>query len=276
MTATAATHRPASGNRRPRSPANTMLVPVLLLAGSALGQSSEPLDLYSADSQARRTPAVTAFPEYPPDARRDRLQGETTVCFRIDEAGAIVRPKVRHSTHRVFQTAAMKAIRASMFEPLDAPELATLDEVCRVYRFRLTPVGTASAAPADPPLPAPVAANVAASPPNAVPLPQTGRESVPPRSDGAEADQSGARATLTSGSDAPQPSDHDRICRTRKRPGSLIASTVCYSQSEQLALEGTNKRAVDELGREQHWRDQSIQEAQMHNRYPRGAGLGPR
>ncbi|HUQ52810.1 MAG TPA: hypothetical protein VM692_11355 [Gammaproteobacteria bacterium] len=65
-----------------------------------------------------------------------------------------------------------------------------------------------------------------------------------------------------------------RICKTTKRPGSNIADTVCYTREEQLARQEASKDKVAELQREQRWRDQVIQEAQMRNRYP--AGLGPR
>jgi hypothetical protein len=65
-----------------------------------------------------------------------------------------------------------------------------------------------------------------------------------------------------------------RICKTTKRPGSNIADTVCYTREEQLAQQEATKGKMGELQREQRWRDQVIQEAQMRNRYP--AGLGPR
>jgi hypothetical protein len=65
-----------------------------------------------------------------------------------------------------------------------------------------------------------------------------------------------------------------RICKTTKRPGSNIADTVCYTREEQLARQAASQDTLDELQREQHWRDQVIQEALMRNRYP--AGLGPR
>ena len=65
-----------------------------------------------------------------------------------------------------------------------------------------------------------------------------------------------------------------RICKTTKRPGSNIADTVCYTREEQLARQAASKDTLDELQREQQWRDQVIQEALMKNRYP--SGLGPR
>jgi hypothetical protein len=65
-----------------------------------------------------------------------------------------------------------------------------------------------------------------------------------------------------------------RICKTMKRPGSNIADTVCYTREEQLARQAASKDALGELQREQHFRDQVIQEALMKNRYP--SGLGPR
>ena len=67
-----------------------------------------------------------------------------------------------------------------------------------------------------------------------------------------------------------------RVCETRKRPGSNIAETICYTREQQVAREDASKEALDRLENEQHWRDQAIQDALMRNQYPRGAGLGPR
>ncbi|HZD54141.1 MAG TPA: hypothetical protein VE175_13910, partial [Woeseiaceae bacterium] len=35
------------------------------------------------DATEARIPATTTFPKYPAAARRDRIEGEATVCFKI-------------------------------------------------------------------------------------------------------------------------------------------------------------------------------------------------
>ncbi|HWM27935.1 MAG TPA: energy transducer TonB [Woeseiaceae bacterium] len=92
------------------------------------------------DTADDRLPAVTAFPEYPSVAQRERIEGEATVCFAIDERGRVIRPSVRSSTHRIFDKAVMAAIRDSSFLPLEAGEEPAIEKTCRTYRFRLDPV----------------------------------------------------------------------------------------------------------------------------------------
>jgi TonB family protein len=112
----------------------------LTMAGRAAAQASVGRDIYASGSQRERTPAATVFPEYPAVARRDRLEGEATVCFRVDSEGRIVRPRIRDSAHEIFERPAMRAIRASRFEPLEPGEVESRLEVCRIYRFRLEPI----------------------------------------------------------------------------------------------------------------------------------------
>jgi TonB family protein len=98
----------------------------------------------------RRRPATTAFPKYPEEARLYRLEGETTVCFRVNAQGEIVRPRVESSTHRIFERPALRAVRASAFEPLGVGEGDSVpDDVCRVFRFRLSPIAVPEPPPAD-------------------------------------------------------------------------------------------------------------------------------
>ena len=92
------------------------------------------------DSSSDRNPAITAFPKYPTVARRDRIEGETVVCFIIDARGKIIRPSVQSSTHKIFEKPAMRAIRSSSFEPLRAGEQMATSRTCRTYRFRLDPI----------------------------------------------------------------------------------------------------------------------------------------
>lgn len=92
------------------------------------------------DSSTDRTPAKTTFPIYPRVARRDRIEGDATVCFRIDLLGRIRNEHVRDATHRIFRRPALRAIRQSSFEPLADGERFSAALTCRTYRFRLTPV----------------------------------------------------------------------------------------------------------------------------------------
>ncbi|MDZ7644541.1 MAG: TonB family protein [Woeseiaceae bacterium] len=92
------------------------------------------------DSSTDRTPATTAFPSYPRIARRDRIEGEATVCFRIDKLGRIRSARVRDASHRIFERPALRAIRESSFEPLQPDEILATGRTCRTYRFRLEPV----------------------------------------------------------------------------------------------------------------------------------------
>lgn len=92
------------------------------------------------DSSTDRTPAKTAFPNYPRIARRDRIEGDAQVCFRIDKRGRIRKARVREVSHPIFKRAALRAIRASSFEPLRPHQILSTGLTCRTYRFRLEPV----------------------------------------------------------------------------------------------------------------------------------------
>ena len=165
MTATAAGLRQVTSNGPSARLACAAAVAALAIARGVLAQASGPVDIYADDSQTRRSPAATAFPDYPAEERRDRVEGETTVCFRINAAGEIVRPKVRNSTHRAFEKPAMAAIRESLFVPLAAGEGESPADVCRVYRFRLKPIAAANAVlPEDTALAAAVAGVATVSP----------------------------------------------------------------------------------------------------------------
>jgi protein TonB len=121
----------------------TAILPRATLADTELTvvQSvEEQADVYFADSGRERTPAITAFPHYPRIARRDRVEGETTVCFTVNARGQVIRPGIRDSTHRVFERPALDAIRASTFEPLKSGESKSNLKTCRIYRFKLAAV----------------------------------------------------------------------------------------------------------------------------------------
>lgn len=96
--------------------------------------------LHFEDTSSDRIPAVTAVPQYPQKARRDRIEGEATVCYLIDIRGEVVRPAVRRSSHRMFAKPSLKAIRNSSYEPLRPHQKMSPVKTCRTYRFLLTPV----------------------------------------------------------------------------------------------------------------------------------------
>jgi TonB family protein len=246
---------------------------VLFVVRGALAQGNAPVDIYSGDSALRRQPAATAFPEYPEEARRERLQGEATVCFKVNLQGEIVRPRIASSTHRVFEKPAMRAIRESAFAPLDADEVESASDVCRVYRFRLNPLPalvaaapqetappTAAAEVAPPTEPTPFAApavSVAAA------SPLIGSEQPAPMPATADSNATTEVIVITGKEDEP-------ICEMRKRPGSMIVDRICFSPLEMAKLEEIKLRTIKELDREFTWIDKVLQDARMHNEYPRG------
>jgi len=96
------------------------------------------------DSINGRTPAITAFPSYPRIARRDRIEGHAVVCFKITFDGRIRSIRVKNYTNRIFRRPAIRAIKASSFEPLRPHETFSTVRSCRTYRFRLEPVEPAT------------------------------------------------------------------------------------------------------------------------------------
>jgi TonB family protein len=92
------------------------------------------------DTSTDRVPALTAFPKYPSVARRDRIEGEATVCFKIKADGRISRPVVTEYTHKIFSKPALRAIKKSNFEPVGPGQILATARTCRTYRFRLDPV----------------------------------------------------------------------------------------------------------------------------------------
>ena len=95
---------------------------------------------FISDSSTDRQPTKTAFPEYPSIARRDRIEGEATVCFKIDTRGKVKRVSVANYSHRIFRRPALRAIRKSTFEPLRPDQVLADEKTCRTYRFRLEPI----------------------------------------------------------------------------------------------------------------------------------------
>jgi len=92
------------------------------------------------DSSSDRKPVLTSFPNYPSIARRDRIEGEATVCFKIDVRGNVKRASVKSYTHKIFKKPALRAIKSSSFEALLPGQVLGRTKVCRTYRFRLEPL----------------------------------------------------------------------------------------------------------------------------------------
>ena len=130
------------------------LIAVSVAAGLAVpvaGFAQEQIkrNLYVSDSSTDRTPAKTSFPTYPRIARRDRIEGDATVCFKIATDGRIRSVRVKHYSHRIFRRPALRAIKDSSFEPLQPDEILSTSRTCRTYRFRLEPLLAETPAPAD-------------------------------------------------------------------------------------------------------------------------------
>jgi len=112
---------------------------IVLISSFARAQESTDV-VHFMDTNTDRTPALTAFPRYPSIARRDRIEGEATVCFKIRADGKISRPVVTDRTHKIFAKPALRAIKKSTFEPLGPGQILATARTCRIYRFRLDPV----------------------------------------------------------------------------------------------------------------------------------------
>jgi TonB family protein len=110
---------------------------IALLALSLLMPVAHAIDVGMRDTDTERKPLHTVVPDYPKEARRDRLEGEVQVCFKITRNGAPWRIAVRKSTNRVFEKAALKAVRESTFVPLLPGEEASNIKACRTFRFYL-------------------------------------------------------------------------------------------------------------------------------------------
>ncbi len=112
-----------------------------LLAAAAIALPAGVLaDVDTEDSKTDRVPLHTIIPDYPKEARRDRVEGNVQVCFKISRAGTPWRIAVRRSTHRVFEKPAIKAVRDSTFAPLRPTEQLPDIKACRTFRFYLEPV----------------------------------------------------------------------------------------------------------------------------------------
>ena len=117
----------------------SILAVLSLLAAHAQASADEQSATFS-DSDSKRKPLLTVIPDYPKVARRDRIEGEVQVCFDITRDGQTRRIAVRKSTHRLFEKPAIRAIRASSYEPLPRDVVMSGIKSCRTFRFTLEPV----------------------------------------------------------------------------------------------------------------------------------------
>ena len=113
---------------------------VLSFAAPAEEQDLTPRLSHIQDEDTDRVPVLTAFPDYPSIARRDRIEGEATVCFRIDSRGKVLSARIKRSSHKIFVKPSLRAIRASSYEPLRPGQSLKGSKTCRTYRYRLDPV----------------------------------------------------------------------------------------------------------------------------------------
>ena len=122
-----------------------LIIPgALLFAGTTGAQEQDltPRLSHIQDDDTDRIPRVTSFPDYPSIARRDRIEGEATVCFRIDTRGKVLSAKIKTRTHKIFVKPTLRAIRNSSYEPLRVDQTLDGSKTCRIYRYRLDPIPT--------------------------------------------------------------------------------------------------------------------------------------
>ena len=118
-----------------RDPASFDTIPGQHIAPLAAQESVERID-----SDTDRKPLQTMVPDYPEEARRERIEGEVQVCFDISRRGYPRRVAVRRSTHKVFERSALKAVRRSTWQPVEGGKELSGIKSCRTFRFYLKPV----------------------------------------------------------------------------------------------------------------------------------------
>ena len=115
-------------------------LPAALLLWVTSVAAGEPAVTHVEDQGLERVPLNTVAPVYPDVARRERIEGDVQLCFNVDREGRPYRIAVRTSTNRVFEKPAIRAIRASRYQPLPADQAVPAIKTCRTFRFRLEPV----------------------------------------------------------------------------------------------------------------------------------------
>ena len=112
-----------------------------LFAASLLCAASHAADevriIHLENDSHERIPLHTVAPAYPAVARRDRVEGNVQVCFKVDREGRPYRIAVRTSTNRIFEKPSIRAIRASRYQPLPEDQAVPAIKTCRTFRFRL-------------------------------------------------------------------------------------------------------------------------------------------
>jgi TonB family protein len=120
--------------------AGSCFLPGALLLWAVSVAADESHVAHLEDERHERVPLNTAAPVYPAAARRERIEGDVQVCFNVDREGRPYRIAVRTSTNRVFEKPAIRAIRASRYQPLPADQPVPAIKTCRTFRFRLESV----------------------------------------------------------------------------------------------------------------------------------------
>jgi len=69
------------------------------------------------DADVAPVPVNRSAPNFPSEARRNHLNGHVIVEFVVDETGSVHQPHIASSSHRVFESSALEAIRRWEFTP---------------------------------------------------------------------------------------------------------------------------------------------------------------
>ena len=112
-------------------------LPVALLLFAMSATATETSATHLGDDNHERVPLNTVAPAYPAVARRERIEGDVQVCFNVNREGRPYRIAVRSSSNRVFEKPAIRAIRASRYQPLPKDREVPAIKTCRTFRFRL-------------------------------------------------------------------------------------------------------------------------------------------
>jgi periplasmic protein TonB len=87
----------------------------LSLDADSLGTSDLIFDIEDVEDKPR--PIRQIAPVYPPQLKRQRIEGTVNIVFIVDQVGNVIAPRVEHSTHPEFEKPALDAIRRWKFTP---------------------------------------------------------------------------------------------------------------------------------------------------------------
>lgn len=79
------------------------------------GMEEETFSLTDLDEKPRLVGQVK--PSYPPELKRQKVDGRAVVFFIVDRQGRVMQPRIEDATHPAFGQAALDAIRQWRFEP---------------------------------------------------------------------------------------------------------------------------------------------------------------